>query len=218
MSYKLRVGSRRIKRVATVKDVMSDAHIRKVAKKVVLGNIESKLFDTNAIALGVSAIGDIYDMSDIIVGDTSEQRTGQYVRYQKYEMRMTTLSGLTGSSYVMRIIFFRWHPKDNVAPIPIDILLINTGGGGDTHNVTADYNFNARENFTILKDMMVCPHNNSNGNMAIHTKINLKNSKVQYGQAGTDGINKVFMLIIANSPLVNFPTVNWYSRLWFKDA
>jgi len=197
-----------------MKDVMSDAHIRKVAKRVVLGNIESKFFDTNSTNQGFDHSGVIGDLSDIPVGDTSSERTGQYVRLQKFKMRGTLISGALGTSYTARIIVLKWHPNDSTAP-NVGTILAAVGAASAT---SSDYTLERKLDYTILKDIFLCPKNTSNGNLTFQISLDLKNAKAQFEQAGTDGSGKLYLLYISDCAPANQPTINWYTRLWFKDA
>lgn len=175
---------------------------------MILKNQETKLvvatFNDISLTTG-SLLPYAYAFNDIGQGVTQQSRVGNQIKItsMKYNFFFTGADATNS----IRVIFY----------IPRDPNIVISG-----------LNFNQApdlDQFTILKDMFICTSNTGNNCVRRVGWINFKKGRstgmtCQYsGPAGNSVTkNRILMYAVSDSGVVNHPTLNGYTRIYYKDA
>lgn len=178
--------------------------------------------DTGAISSTAAISGVLFDIAQ---GDTDQERNGDQFRWVKALNFRYTLA-VSDTSNIVRIIILQWHPSVITAPTISDILLTGPSSNVDVYS---NYNHDQRFNYKILFDRTHTLVGNGTAGtfpgttssiITRHTNISLKRARkrVQLIGGSVSGSNRLFMLFVSDSTLVNHPTISYSMKMYFTDS
>lgn len=206
MSYKKRYNYRK-RRYNYNKSTYTKANqALRLAKKAQLQkelkwieNTETWLVDDN---------GQIDPLIDMAVGDTNNLREGNVVYPTSLKMRMQIILNAATTSAKVRIIIFKWLIDQ---PSAVTDLLSST-------SITSFKSDTNRYKSNILYDKVVVLSNGTSQTKFIQCKINLKGLTAYEDATSLPNKNGYYMLLISDKDAEAEPTVQYVTRMYFKDA
>lgn len=212
-----RRGRRRFyrKRRFTKRAVATKAYVKKLVRK----EAETKYWDLStasqpySIALGATTI---LDLTEVPQGTTDVTRVGDKLTIRGLDIRMDAI--IADTTNVIRCIIFQWYINTNITlsnPLGSQVLQDIT-----TYPHLSNYHHDNNNQFHILYDTMIQLGAQGPQARVWHVKPNLKWAKktVEFSGGGTNGANKLYMLLVSDSSAVSHPTVRIQSRLRFDDS
>lgn len=191
---------------------------------------ELKFVVFNAAAFGVSTTPGIFSTPfDVAQGDTDSSRDGDQLMWCGHidlTLQVINGQGATGDVYnTVRVILFQWHPMS--VPTAADVLLTGPSAAID---IVSQYNHDRRFEYKVIFDrsFTTVGNNNTATNppMANVTtgikrfKVALTNcqKKSQYTGGSTVGTNKFYILYVSDSAVVAHPTMEYSTKVVFRDS
>ena len=169
---------------------------------------ELKWIDTTVSNLTVGVTPVLENLSSISQGLTNNQRDGNVIYPTSIKFRATMVMDPGIGSTNVRLIIFRW-----ISEVPAgvsDILQTST-----VESFKSDSN---RYNSQILYDKVITLSDGTTSQRFIPIKRRLK-GLIAYPETGTvSGRNGIWLLMLSNSPDVTPVSVDYASRIYFKDA
>lgn len=220
----------------------SKYNLRNSVRKIVAESAEKKIYDYDGAFTPTSNpvdwIGVLKSISDIEQGVTDKQRIGDKATLVRLTCRwritlpFPEIDFVPVKNYTLRVIIFQW--KDDTVPLAEDIL--NATTTIDTNMpVLFNYNHDKKAKFKILRDttqdscwcgeetpLSVFGTSQSYAWEYSFDKWKQNDKVINYIGTETDGINKIYILLISNGEVVtegNNSCWNVYfnSRIKFID-
>lgn len=205
--YSKRSSKRRSKRTAAATANKALAIAKKTQRRVELKFLDRLENTTSVLITGTTPVA----LSNPIQGDGSSNRDGNDIFVTSVDIRGAFLMIPTE---ICRMVVYSW--TSGTSSVPTDVFQ-------DTNNSTAVYthkSWNNRFRSNILLDKVFCPKGFSGATQVevpFHFRVKGMNHRVRMSSGGTGAENGmiyiVFMSNIGDTP----PTVNWRSRVIFKD-
>lgn len=197
-----------VKKTYKKKMYRNNSGIKNYVKKMINKNIETKLVVATFTDVAITStllVPYTYAFNDISQGVGQQQRIGNLVRCtsMKYNLFITGAD----STNSVRIIFY--IPRD-----PTTVM------AGLAFNQAPDI-----DQFTVLKDMFITTSNTGNNCIRKVGWLNFKRGKstgmpVFYSSSTPASVtkNRILMYCVSDSGAPSHPTLNGYTRLFYKDA
>lgn len=202
------VYRRRFKRKSA--EQQSKAMIR----SVLTNEVAEKKYLTATSNDSISANGTVTSLTDVGVGDTDVQREGNEITISS--MYLSWVVAASDVYNCVRIIVFQWLPN-TAALAPAANLILETTAS--VISPISSYRHNTRKLYRILADETVCVNSASKVSVAGSILVTqFPHRDCQFEDASTSGKNKIFMLTISDSTAVTHPTMEWCSKLTFRDV
>lgn len=177
--------------------------------------IDTKYFDSVALATAVGTAGFIVNLSNIDQGDNEGNRTGDSVKAKSLECVVHTQGNAVASNSAIRMIVFSDTMNQGTTPAVADV--ISTAGGFTIQSLPNLLNYDqGRFKFHLDRTFMF----NGAGEYQQWLKKRVKYSKrINWlGISGTDeGKNQLYVLFISNNN-ASQPTVTYQFRLNYQNA
>ncbi len=181
---------------------------KRAIKKVVYGLSENKFYDRYEVALPVDVTGTVYTVFDPANGNTVTQRVGNSCRLDNITIRFDCT--INDSTNVLRLVLLRDFRCQGTAPSVSDIV------EDTTTPLLSPLKLNRRFTFLWDKYVMLNPGSGSNKIVAMYKKLKFK---VGFNSSTTSdfGYNCIWLLLLSDSSAPGHPTVDFSSRVQFKD-
>lgn len=193
--------------------------VAKIAQKVVQRNQELKYYVLSYAAATQNATSTITDLLVPTQGVPDTSRVGDRIKLASTMWicySVTVAANITSTR--CRVILFQWHPSSQLAiPTAANILLVGPTGAIDTFS---PYIHDLRSQFKILYDKVHTLSSVTNYEDGVKRNISLKGASKQcqfYG-AGTNSTNVIYALFISDQVGGNSPTIEFQSKIWFRDG
>lgn len=183
--------------------------------RAIVNNMAEKKVYRDAISSNTDWNGTITDICDMIQGDANNERLGDSVYLQSFNLR--THFSASSTNQIIRFIVFQWLDDD--VPVPSSIL--NSSQVGTLNAPLAPYDVDKHNaTFKVLSTKTYQITNGSNGNSqgvySLYIKGNMK-PYVQFQKTTTVGTNKIYLLTITNDTAINSIPVNGITALRYTD-
>lgn len=176
---------------------------------------ELKSFTPGLNNNSIPLLGTISSLSNIPLGNTDNTRVGNHIHLNQLNFRSTILTA--DATNVVRVIIFKWKENDSFNPPNIAQILIN--GPSLVPDTVSHYNRETTEAYQILRDVTITGMNNSDSLIQkLNFSIKLSGKTQYYTDAGTAGLNKLYVLYLSDSAAVPNPTINWMAELLYTDS
>lgn len=184
------------------------------------------------IANTASIVGTYFDVSQ---GITDNERIGDGLKWSgamllHLEVRASLASAtLPGDGFnTIRMVILQWHP--NSTPTVSNILLLGPTGQVD---INSHYNHDTRQQYKILHDKNYVMINGSpssalsqNPNLQYQGvqnhryTISLKRAtkKVQYTAGTLTGTNRFYMILVSDSSVTPYPSIQFSTKIFYTDS
>jgi len=175
--------------------------------------VETKYFDQVQV-LGATAVGNIYNQTDITRGAEVTQRVGNQVMIKSIDLRCSASISANVDKAAIRFLLLVDKQGYNT-PTVADVLepaQLNT-----TYTDIIPYHWDYMDRFKILHDEVLQLVKYSTGyiNKHVHIKLNLKCHNIG---ASTTFANHVYILIIGSETnILNLSTFQWFCRTEYTD-
>lgn len=164
-------------------------------------------FDSNVDG-DVDDTGLLVNVSSIGLGDTNNDRDGNVIYPTSFKLRLCIQLNPSATETFVRVIIFQWKHEN---PISISDYLAVVS----IDSFKSDINRYLSK--TLYDHVYRVTDSGGNKNMFTEIKRNLR-QMITYPDAGTNANkNQTFVALLSNQA-VNFPFVQFESRLYFKDA
>lgn len=175
-------------------------------------NTEVHYLDTSATGTNITN-GTVFALlNGMATGDTSTTRTGQSIKMDRLDLRFSLNGNVTAVQMLVRVFVVLDKQSNGAIFADTDVL--------QATNVIAPYNVGNQNRFVIVYDDTFAL--STGGPLNIVQTVRLPtNQHVDYTTAGGATIaniltNSLYLLFLGDQA-VNFPTINYYARLWFID-
>lgn len=188
-------------------------------KKMINKDIETKYHDLSlaaqpySISLGATQI---IELSIPAQGTTDLTRIGDKITIRGLDIRMHLTSSDTYN--IIRCIIFQWYPNTSITSAPVGSQILNDV---TTYPYISPYVHDYTNQYGVLYDKMFTLSSLADTiTRVVKIKPRLKYCKktINFSAAGTNGSNKLYMLLVSDSGAVTHPTANIHSRLFYDDA
>jgi hypothetical protein len=181
--------------------------------RMIKKDTEMKSFGAGAAVGAVSSTAFVQDLSAIAIGTDDNTRIGNHVHLKRSNFRFR-LDGADPTN-TFRIILFKWKDNDFYTgnPAASAILANLSAGAGD---VVMPYNRETPGSYTIIKDFFLTTSATGENTVTRYVSIPLS-GKIQYTGATTNGLNKIFLLLLSDSTVIAHPTITWFHELLYTD-
>ena len=178
--------------------------IQSLINKNINKRAEKKHFLTYNTGYTVDYAGTIQSLSDIGQGDTDTTRDGDSFYLRSLRVKGSVL--IADSTNAVRLIVFQWHAdsSDDTATVS-DIL--SSSAIGTTVAPFSSYYHDKRRLYSILYDRTFNTTTEMSQLLFDTGYLRPKVRKVNYVNATSVGVNKVFILAISDSAAALHPTV-----------
>lgn len=204
------------------KPQISDKRIKRVAKRTILRNAETKYhaeYDLTPIELTSTELTAL-DLTNVAIGDLATERAGSLIQPTQFFFRYEFNAKSSGVGDNIRVILFRW--RGDSAPTFSDIMqLSSTSVAKIFSHITNDKA--KKSKFTMLYDRHheVPSYANSFSGRSQTVTVRIPMSrlaKIKFDSAATTGTNHIYLLAIGNNSTgVTATNFNYVSNLSFKD-
>lgn len=205
-------SSGRVTKQSTANEKANEAlkQIRKLNK-----SIERKFFDYDNVSHTWTNTPAIISLTPIPQGTTDQTRVGDTIHLVSVDLSMdVALFGGTGLASFRAILFY-WN-VDDTGPTPPGIGQILSTPGSAVSYPIVKYRVDARQQYTIVKDISWTMDIGQRTNTIKRIRKNLKEHMIQYTAGGTTGTGKLYLAIMSDGSAAN-PS-NIYCRVKFLDA
>lgn len=188
--------------------------VKQVVKSLQTKSVENKYFD-QSLSSGVTAVGLLYNISDITRGTDVTQRVGNQVTLKSIEFRLSFSLNSNVTKAAVRFLVVLDKQGYN-APVVSDILepgLINT-----TYTDIAPYHWDYRKRFDVKKDEVVSLTKGGPQEYTTRHFVMPLNLQSQHIGASTTFKNQLYLLVIGSElNIANISSFQYHSRLIFTD-
>lgn len=197
------------KQVAMVKSVVN----KKLASEIELKHYDQIVNTSNDFAFTNSL--SLFDPTQG-VGDT--QRVGDVVNLKSIFLRFV-LSGVDATN-IQRLQVIQWMEDTTVATPNMSITLQHTSGATVAPEILSPLQIDKKYRYKVLWDKSFSHVFDSETRQQIYEVFISKGfaRKVEFTNASTSGLNKIYLLFISDSQAVAHPTIEGYSRIRYSDA
>lgn len=180
-------------------------------KRMIARKAELKYFDLVQTATGVSSSGSVWDLSAMTQAAGLNHRIGDEITTVWLEIQFA--SAIADSTNFMRYVVFIWN-NDTAGVTPTLAAVLANGNDAQTlqHVVT-----NAKDTIVLL-DVVHKLSAVSNPTERTRHIIGLKNKIIEYTDNATTGNKHLYLAAVSDSTAVAHPTVEFASRLAFRDS
>lgn len=192
-------------------------------RKFVKRQDETKFFDANttvAQQYGSGAGVITAQVSATAQGIAANQRIGDQIVPQRYEIKMQLFNQNTNPVSTTRVIIFQFRPNS----VPTLASVLDNGPSG-APDINSPLNFDLRATYKVIWDKrfnMTGGVSSSNQALTISKNINLVKkgvAKVNFNAAATTGDHQIWAIILgSNAAGATGQLVTYSGRLYFKDA
>jgi len=181
--------------------------------RMIKKDTEVKSFGSGAAIAAISSTAAVIDLSAVAIGTDDNTRIGNHIHLKRSNLRFRLDGSDPTNTY--RVILFKWKDNDfyTGAPPASSILANLSAGAGD---VVMPYNRETPGSFTIIKDFFVTTSQTGEGTITRYVSIPLS-GKVQYTGITTNGLNKIYLLLLSDSTVIAHPTITWFHELLYTD-
>jgi len=187
-------------------------------KKMILSNLETKVFDVAVLSASIPSGGFIFDLSYMKLGVDPTERVGNQVQIHGIEWKNLLVRQDAFNSW--RTVIFQWK-EDTKTSLPSysEILKSSTSGVYQPYQPYNFENLNANK-FTVMYDSLHTVDQVNRDTYPDNGKRRyLRPKKVVFTDNDTqDGIGKLYALMVSDSTVLPHPYVNGHFRIFYKDA
>lgn len=167
-------------------------------------------------SIGIAS-GSVSSLANIVQGVATDGRIGDEIAYRYLKARFTIV--MADATQIVRVIFFKWHDNTSYsAPTYAKILKADVSG---IVTPLSFYNDNEKQSYSIIYDQVFTGTNGTSNPLLIQhreLKFPVKGKARYTADAGTDGTNKLYRLMISDSAGPPNPTVYWMTEVGYTDA
>lgn len=204
-------------------------HLNRVQKKdvakLINKNIETKYYDYTLTGQTITSTAACSGLPfDISVGDTSSTRDGAKYKLFRLNIRYELFVGDVYNT--VRIIIFQWKGLSTATPLPAAASILNAGPTGSI-DVNSLYNYDNQPQYVIIYDRTHVLTGNATAAQYGYTTTSVQSVKKRFSlrkcrrvvdlNSSNQGTNRLFFLYISDSGAASHPTMEWASRLEYKD-
>lgn len=178
-----------------------------------------KYFELFSNITTVSSSGTVVDLSAIPQGVAQLDRVADTVFIQNADIRLSVVTANADIYNLVRIIFFTWKVDSALsAPTIADILAFT----GSTPLVYANFNFENRQMYGVLKDIVFNMSGTStnptkNSQHYMEFRLPMSRRRIDYNLGSTSGTGKIYFAVMSDSAAVPYPVLNLNMRIWYMD-
>lgn len=182
-----------------------------IAKNVVARQTE-KAQVTFQISNTASTSGSFHSLSDVSAGTADGQRLKHQITLKS--LHMNFVGTQADPTNVFRFIVFQYFDVD--FPTTAKILQLT----GSTNSWLSPYNFDNAKSFRILYDSVKLVNNVSKPQVSWNKYVKLSKARkdIEFSGTTTDGINKVYLLVLSDSTAVTHPAFYGVATLTYTDS
>jgi hypothetical protein len=181
------------------------------------GTPQNKFVDVSQSANITNTGAVLSGMTNVSQGVGVSQRTGDTIFMSKCYINYSINAANADVYSLARIIIFQWKPNSSFAvPTPSDILQVV-----DPYGM---YNWQFSNQYNILYDQVhflsgtgSAPTASSNQGYFGNLDISRITKKVEFSPAVAFGANELYILIISDSAVIPFPTLNIRTRIVYSE-
>lgn len=184
-----------------------------MVKSMIAQPVELKYFDQVQV-IGATAVGNIYNQSDITRGSDVTQRVGNQVTIKSVDLRCSAKLSPNVDYAAIRFLLLVDKQGYNT-PTVADVLepaQLNT-----TYTDIIPYHWDYRKRFKILHDEVIqlVKYSTAYSYRHVVDKLNLTSYNIG---ASTTFSNQIYILIIgAETNILNLSTFQWFCRIEYTD-
>lgn len=151
-------------------------------------------------------------LCDISLGTADGQRIGHQITLKS--LHINVLATHADPTQVMRVLVFQHFPE--AYPLATDIFQDTS----TAYMYMSPYNFDNSKSFRILYDSTKLLDNVAKPQAQWNKYINLTKARknVEYQGSTTDGLNRLYMLVISDSTAISHPAYKAFATLTYTDA
>jgi len=185
---------------------------KRQVKSLITRSVEKRYHDSIQTGLGPTAGGSFYDLSLI----PNANRQGEEALVALMELRLNMI--FADSTQNVRATIFQWIPNTSVQAPSVATIFQS----GLTNPIVSGFSIaNNGPLFKVLYDKVYDMSSGGNGTITRNLRFfgrNLAKKKLDFATGTTAGYNHYFLCLFSDSAAIPNPTVNFYSRLIYKDA
>ncbi len=190
--------------------------IRKIVRKEISRMAEEKFHDTELTGQTITNTATLIDLFDPAQGDTSETRDGDSVFLKKLALNYSIQVNDDVIPQVIRVILVQWYPDQASDAISFGDLFQDV-------SVNAYLSHKRHDNqskFTLLYDKvhaMDLAALDERSLVRMRVVVSPPRKKVHFNQGATTGINKLFLVLIANADVTADADIDFNARVTYLD-
>lgn len=182
----------------------------KITKNVVARQVE-KGQKMVSISNTASTAGSFHSLSDITVGTADGQRLKHEIEIKSLHLNL--IGTHADPTNIMRVIVFQYFDVD----FPTTAKLMQDTG---VDSYLSPMNFDNAKSFRVLYDSMKLLSDIKTPQVSWNKYIKLSKARknIEYSGTTTDGLNKLYLLVLSDSAAISHPAFHGFATLTYSDS